>query len=243
MKKRLISLLLVLLLVASLSVTASAQNVQFKTASHTMRISYYEDDGILSMLQGTINLGDGSSEPAWLIIMDGADTPNLFQVNNYMAYFLSSLSLSTNYFRMTREAILNAVPKGSKLIFAGHSLGGMTAQQLAADNTIKKNYEVVNIVAYGSPLVVTSGREGSLHRLADRSDPIPLVGIAGLCNTKKYISFGDGSYGMNLYRAHYESYRREDVWGCYDVLGVKNGSAVFTADLNDIISFDLRLSK
>ena len=42
----------------------------------------------------------------------------------------------------------------------------------------------------------------------------------------------NGGYGTDVYNAHVASYLRSDVWGAYDVVGVKNGSNQLVLDLS-----------
>ncbi len=79
--------------------------------------------------------------------------------------------------RNARQAILDTVPEGAELVFAGHSQGGMIAQQLAADPTIKARYNVLNTVAFGSPLISAGQREGEVHRIAAAGDPVPRASL------------------------------------------------------------------
>ena len=99
------------------------------------------------------------------------------------------------------------------------------------------------MLACGSPIVLTAGREGGFRRLADRSDIVPQLSLAGLFNLKTAVSYGNGGYGLDLFNAHAEGYMRSDVWGGYDIFGVKGGSASFTFDTNDVIPFKLSFCK
>ena len=86
------------------------------------------------------------------------------------------------YIQNVRAAILNNVPAGSNLLVTGHSLGGMVAQQVAADSQIKSNYNVLNTVTFGSPLIDGFQREGTVKRLGDTSDPVPYLSLTTFTN-------------------------------------------------------------
>ena len=111
----------------------------------------------------------------------------------------------------------------------------MIAQQVAADSTIKANYNVLNTVCFGSPLLSAGSREGTVKRLGDTSDVVPYLSGSMFNNTFWAIcglNRESGNYGFAVVNAHCESYLRDDVWGAYDVTGTKNGGATLTLDLS-----------
>ena len=132
LKKRLVSLLLILILAASLSVCACAESVTLSDSAQAMHFILRDDGGVLTITPGVL----GTGEPAYFIGLEGTGY-TITHANNFVAYILSTFSLSTSYLRMARSAICDNVPKGAKIVFAGHSLGGTTAQQLASDKTVK----------------------------------------------------------------------------------------------------------
>lgn len=115
----------------------------------------------------------------------------------------------------------------------------MVAQQVAADKYIKDNYEVLNTVTFGSPLIKGFTREGMVKRLGDTSDKNTFYSISSVLNIVwQYagVNHEDGGYNGDSSAAHCDSYLREDVWGNYDcagekresVLGVETGSRMLT---------------
>lgn len=130
------------------------------------------------------------------------------------------------------------IPAGSDVVFYGHSLGGMIAQEAAADKTIKRMYNVTNTVTFGSPLIkLLSRREGLVRRMCDTSDIcscIKRIFTDTSCSNSvlgKRTFLEDGGYNSKWLAAHNESYLRQDVWGGYDVLGIKGGNATMTFDM------------
>ncbi|MFF4427898.1 hypothetical protein ACFYZ4_01860 [Streptomyces sp. NPDC001513] len=59
---------------------------------------------------------------------------------------------STPYSRATARALRLAVPTGAEIALVGHSLGGITAMNLAADREFCALYRVTHVVAVGSPI-------------------------------------------------------------------------------------------
>lgn len=115
--------------------------------------------------------------PVYVVAMAGTEDTN--GMDNNAASDLKSglLNLTTPYEVEVREAILKDVPKGSNLYLTGHSLGGMTAQQLAADPVLKENYNILFAVAFGSPLISPFGREGYVVRLVDKYDWVQYASV------------------------------------------------------------------
>ncbi len=112
----------------------------------------------------------------------------------------------------------------------------MIAQQVAAADAVKKGYNVLNTVTFGSPLISAGSREGTTKRLGDVSDAVPYLSATGSISKELWKIIGlqreNGGYGLDMGTAHTESYKRSDLWGKYDVTGTKNGDAVLTLDMD-----------
>ncbi|MEW2414849.1 hypothetical protein AB0953_14140 [Streptomyces sp. NPDC046866] len=59
---------------------------------------------------------------------------------------------STPYSRAVCQALRHVVPSGAQLALVGHSLGGITAMNLAADRDFCAVYRVTHVIAIGSPV-------------------------------------------------------------------------------------------
>lgn len=118
---------------------------------------------------------------------------------------------------------------------AGHSLGGMIAQQASGHANIKNNYNILNVVTVGSPLINPFGREGEVQRVGDTSDAVPYLSAMGTILLPWQVgglNRENGGYNGNSLNAHIQSYTRSDVWGAYDVVGKKFGGATITIDFD-----------
>lgn len=176
-----------------------------------------------------------SSKDVYLIALSGTDTDVKNQSTGYWTDLLVGFEQDNRYIQNVRTAILANVPRGANLIVTGHSLGGMVAQQVASDDTIKANYNVLNTVTFGSPVINGFKREGTVKRLGDSSDPVPYLSLTTFTNViwqASGLNRENGGYGTDMLSAHCESYNREDVWGSYDVTGTKGGSASLTLDFS-----------
>ena len=170
-------------------------------------------------------------EDVYFVAVRGAGA-DIGKANNVIACFLSAFNRESKYYRMVRDAIFRYVPEGAKVVYAGHSLGGMVGQQLSCAAEFTSRYELLNTLNVGSPAVLTKNenREGTLVRCVEKQDLIPKLSPCALVDRKHFNDCIrlDGGYLGNPDGAHNQSYQREDLWGCYDALGVKDGSAVVT---------------
>ncbi|MEL6545729.1 MAG: hypothetical protein AAFQ82_13940 [Myxococcota bacterium] len=125
------------------------------------------------------------------------------------------------------EAINAAgIPDGADLILAGHSLGGMVAQQAAADRGLKDRFNIRNTVTFGSPLISAGRREGEVRRIADRGDLVPgMSAEAVLMPSWNHFGVERRGGGIHPLRAHTDSYINEALWDGVDALGRTNGNA------------------
>lgn len=219
-------------------VTAYASNTRTVTDSteiyELVRDGYNQGQkGPISITKGTLRQGL-SSKTVYLVTLSGTELV-FNQSTEVLTDLLSGFDLNNPYYYNVVRVIQQNVPRGANLILAGHSLGGMVAQQVAADSAIKANYNVLNTVAFGSPLLSVGSREGVVRRLGDVSDVVPYLSGRLFTNPITAI-FGlnreDGHYYGRPITAHNSSYFRTDLWSRYDVTGTKYGSAKLVLDMS-----------
>lgn len=231
-------LALALMLTIALGVTAFA-DTNTRTCTNAAEIYTLVRDGYnggkygpISIINGTLKQGF-SSKQVYVITLSGTELV-FNQSTEVLTDLFSGFDLDNAYYSNVVRVILQNIPRGSNLILAGHSLGGMIAQQVAADSTIKARYNVLNTVTFGSPLLSVGSREGTVRRLGDVSDVVPYLSGRLFTNPITAI-FGlnreDGHYYGRPITAHNASYSRTDLWGRYDVTGTKYGNAKLILDL------------
>lgn len=192
----------------------------------------YQSAGPISITEGrmTYNTYWGAEDKeVYVVALSGTETIVENQTTTVKEDLQSGFELSNEYVLNVKNAIIDRIPAGSNIILAGHSLGGMVAQQVAADKYIKDNYEVLNTVTFGSPLIKGFSREGMVKRLGDSSDKNTFYSISSVLNIVwQYtgVNHEDGGYNGDSPAAHCDSYLREDVWGNYDCAGEKRGSVL-----------------
>lgn len=137
----------------------------------------------------------------------------------------SGCSRENIFFSLVKEAIKKEIPAGEKIIYIGHSLGGMVCQQLGADEELKSTYKTLNVLTLGSPYVLFRGSKCPLHRMAEKADIIPFVcSLAAFGNHfMGNVTYESGGYYFNFLGAHCESYEKSEVWRKYDCFGIENG--------------------
>lgn len=241
MKKKLCALLtavLMLTVMLDTDIWAATRTVTYTQANEIAEYCYqgYNEGtlGPIIITKGRLQKKSVDQE-VYLITLSGTEI-----VENQSTGYLTDLKVGFNldnpYLRNVINIISANIPAGSNLILAGHSLGGMVAQQVAANDTIKKNYNVLNTVTFGSPLISAGNREGDVKRLGDNSDVVPYLSVTGSITKEIWKIAGlhreNGGYGVNAVDAHINSYLRSDLWGKYDVTGTWHGSATLTLDLD-----------
>lgn len=191
--------------------------------------------GPIIITEGTLKNGKEQCD-IYLVTLTGLEVPTLTpQTTDVVTTCQAGLELSNDFERNLRRVMKEAIPKNANVVFAGHSLGGMVAQQIAADTSVQKRYNILNIVAYGSPVMFKGQIEGTLKRMGDVNDPVPYLSA----ETFKDFEVQDGTLqkedsGLGLditFAAHRNSYFDEKTWGKYDVLGFKGGDATIKLKL------------
>ncbi|MFI5661939.1 hypothetical protein [Streptomyces sp. NPDC051684] len=101
--------------------------------------------------------------------------------------FDAALCTDTTYTRAVKELLVRAgVPSGSELMIVGHSLGGITAMNLACDLDVVSTYQLTHVITVGSPI--------------DNKRPLdPAVQIVSLVNKHDVIPGLDGRGPASAY--------------------------------------------
>ncbi len=92
---------------------------------------------------------------------------------------------SSPYLRHIRTLIQQHIPRGSTLHFAGHSLGGMVANTLAATPELLEHYTVKSVTTFGTPVNACANPKVEYHRYVVEGDLVPLVHRAAIWSRVK----------------------------------------------------------
>lgn len=198
----------------------------------------FGENGPIGVVRGTLQ-NDGIQQTAYLVALSGTDlaAAGSGSATGILEDLIVGGWNGENAFKREARNVIGAyIPRGASLILTGHSLGGMVAQQLASDSFIKDNYNVLNTITLGAPLISPGTREGDVKRLGDVVDPVPYLSSSG-ATVPWWNIFGlnrENAGISNPIKSHNLSYRLKSVWGAYDALGYKFGDAIFTFNSNDV---------
>ncbi|MGW6686189.1 lipase family protein [Streptomyces sp. NPDC054961] len=145
-------------------------------------VSYVNDIGALGnhglVLLRRVACADGAVR--YVLLLPGTSFGLLSNSTpqDLVGAFDGLLRADTTYSRAARKVLVRAgVPAGSELMFVGHSLGGLTAMNLAADVEVSARYRVTHVVTLGSPI---DGKRPADHTtrvisLVNNHDVIPML--------------------------------------------------------------------
>lgn len=152
-----------------------------------------------------------------------------------IADVLSGIETNSPYLQNATKAITENVPKGSKIILSGFSLGGMMAQQLLVQEEIISNYEIVCVSLLGCPALCVDERaemfkkynvDIPVNRVIDEYDLIPYMSVDWFLDKepKEIIEnlYKEDRDNPQQYKTfldtHVLAYMEQDCYKKYDVL-------------------------
>ena len=191
-----------------------------------LRTSYNKNTaGPICISQAVLHR-DGENLPVYLVTLAGLESDG--QGNDINACLHSGFNLESTYSRRLRQVMTQNIPENANVVIIGDSLGGMTAEQMAADPTIKDRYNILYTMTTGSPNVDPIGREGQVIRMCDVNDPVPYLSV-NLPLARMDRVEDDAGFGKFSFDAH-GKYYRDPTWSKYDVMGQKGGRTSMTID-------------
>jgi hypothetical protein len=105
---------------------------------------------------------------------------------------------------------------------------------------MQKNYNILHVITWGSPLIAKGQIEGQLHRMCAAGDVVPLM--SEYTFTDPDAQFGDRNREeadvIPVIQSHVEGYNDKDAWKDYDAIGVKGGNAVLKMDDSTTLRFN-----
>jgi Lipase (class 3) len=194
----------------------------------------------------------GKVTKAYLMTISGTEAVS-GQATGWLTNLKAGFGQSSAGLRNARAAINATVPVGARLIIAGHSQGGMIAQQLAVDPVVRAKVRVTDIVTFGSPKVALGNSAAVRSALKDTQvsmfeasgDPTPFVGppappaLRTLLAARKRIDIGtsfdakkDGPlYGIQTHSNEYNSEKNKEL-AQYNPLASKRSESKLSLEFN-----------
>ncbi len=229
-----LSLLFVVAMLCALAVPAFASGEQtIRNVNEAYKLVHGTE--LVAIYDATVYADGKTAENVYYVVCRGLDFTEFdpSQPRSYANAIRIGLSDENNtYVTALAKIVREQIPVGSKLVFVGHSMGGMVIQQAIARKEIKDNYDILYTLSIGSPYILTSStKEGTLRRMVDRLDPIPYLSIPLLANPCIGGACLETSFKAPL--VHFKSYEEGKCWQKYDALGLKNGSGYIV--LNELL--------
>lgn len=163
----------------------------------------YQTDGAGNYL--AISIAPIVNKPhTWIVALSGTWLTT-FPATQILADITAALGQSSGYLFNVVAAVSATVPAGDKLIFAGHSLGGMIAQQAAlACGALGRPAE--RLITFGSPLVAYPPGGAVIHRFAFPGDCVvclsPAGGLLCLAGSPEQTFLDPGDISLNCADRH-----------------------------------------
>jgi len=118
----------------------------------------------------------------WLVTVAGVNRSAENQQNFWNA-LLSGLNFGNDYQDTCVAAVQAALPAGDRIIWHGHSMGGIIGQNLAARPEITRRNPIEAVVTWGSPTTAPESLETSYYRFTEPKDVVA-VDVGALLTLK-----------------------------------------------------------
>ncbi|MET9885672.1 hypothetical protein ABZZ20_21550 [Streptomyces sp. NPDC006430] len=145
-------------------------------------VSYVNDIGALGnhglVLLRRVACADGAVRHVLLLPGTSFGLLSNSTPQDLVGAFDGLLRTDTTYTRAAKKLLQRAgVPAGSELMIVGHSLGGLTAMNLAADVEVASSYRVTHVVTLGSPIDSKRSADPTTQviSLVNKHDVIPML--------------------------------------------------------------------
>ncbi|MFE3554823.1 hypothetical protein ACFXKW_08140 [Streptomyces sp. NPDC059193] len=145
-------------------------------------VSYINDIGALGnhglVLLRRVECADGQVRHVLLLPGTSFGLPSNSTPQDLIGAFDGCLRSDTTYTRAARKLLRRAgLPAGSELMFVGHSLGGLTAMNLAMDVELASTYRITHVVTLGSPIDNKRPADHTTQviSLVNKHDVIPML--------------------------------------------------------------------
>lgn len=244
--KTLLGLVMAMAMVLSLSVSAFAADglttvkKSYQTYEYTQNAHPLAGKGPISISKGKLK-ENGKTCDIYLVAIHGLEATAIGRTDDLLNCLLAGTEQESQYLNYLIRYMEDNIPKGSNVVFAGHSLGGMVAQQAAAKKSVQDRYNILYTVTFGSPLLAAGKAEGKVNRMAANGDAVPYLSVYTFTDLQKQLkerNAEDTGFSLNT---HVNGYRNKKAWKNYDAVGNKGGKTVLKIDDSSTEYYDAPL--
>lgn len=115
-----------------------------------------------------VEIGPGE----YLVLITG--TEGGLDSNNWNSALVSGTGLSSDYSELLKSVLLT-LPAGAAVHMAGHSQGGIVANNVAVDKSVQDHLKLKSVTTFGSPVSADEASGVTYTRYAALGDPVPLL--------------------------------------------------------------------
>jgi hypothetical protein len=200
------------------------------TPSHSLHVIANAQELAAQVFQGyngtPIQIAQVQNLPkTYLVMLSGTQLNNFNQPTNIFEDVLSDAGQPDYYYLAIDKAIRAHIPRGARVIIAGHSLGGMEAQNIVVDSWLRTHYRFTNVIAFGSPRTAAPlNAHVTYTDINLRGDPVPALSAPGSvwpANSVQTVA-NPWQYNPLTIFGHLE-YPYATSLDTYDALGRDNG--------------------
>ncbi|HEY3738421.1 MAG TPA: hypothetical protein VGL53_01190, partial [Bryobacteraceae bacterium] len=122
---------------------------------------------------GTVKVTNSQQEPTYLVLLPGMEGEKPGQATMAGDALIGFLNISS--LDAYRQAIMDAVsklPRRSTLILAGHSLGGIEAQNVVQSLVQRYGFNVAKVISFGAPIMDVKQPGTTYLNVRSPSDPL-----------------------------------------------------------------------
>lgn len=110
----------------------------------------------------------------YLVILQGTNVNDPNASNNWGSALSTGLGLTSDFQDQVRLALMS-LPAGAVVHIAGHSQGGIVAQNLTANSEVTNHLKIKSVTTFGSPFSVPEQSGVDYYRYAAEGDIVPYL--------------------------------------------------------------------
>jgi hypothetical protein len=161
----------------------------------------------------------------YLVMLSGTDLFKPAQATSLPEDVAAEFGVPDPYYSAIKQAIRKHIPKVAQVILAGHSLGGMEAENVVTDHWLDQHYRFTHVITLGAPKTGTSINPNVTYTAFDLAgDPVTAITLFQWPPNSVYTLANPWEYDASTVFGHVE-YPNSPLLDTFDALGQPNGAA------------------